>query len=84
MTTEASQPTTVQVKVTLNGAEQEAAVEPRLLLVHFIRETLNLTGTHIGCDTTHCGACTVLFGRKAGKVLHHFCRSGQRTGYKDG
>ena len=60
MTTEASQPTTVQVKVTLNGAEQEAAVEPRLLLVHFIRETLNLTGTHIGCDTTHCGACTVL------------------------
>ena len=42
MTTEASQPTTVQVKVTLNGAEQEAAVEPRLLLVHFIRETLNL------------------------------------------
>ena len=44
----------------MNGAEQEAAVEPRLLLVHFIRETLNLTGTHIGCDTTHCGACTVL------------------------
>ena len=60
MTTEASQPTTVQIKVTLNGEEREAAVEARLLLVHFIRETLNFTGTHIGCDTTHCGACTVL------------------------
>ena len=60
MTTEASQPTTVQISVTVNGEAREAAVEPRLLLVHFIRETLNLTGTHIGCDTTHCGACAVL------------------------
>ena len=60
MTTEASQPAMVSIRVTLNGTEQEASVEPRLLLVHFIRETLNLTGTHIGCDTTHCGACTVL------------------------
>ncbi len=59
MTTE-SQPTQVQVKLTLNGAEREAVVEPRLLLVHFIRETIGLTGTHIGCDTSHCGACTVL------------------------
>ena len=59
MTTE-SQPTPVQVKLTLNGAEREAVVEPRLLLVHFIRETIGLTGTHIGCDTSHCGACTVL------------------------
>ena len=59
MTTE-SQPTQVQVKLTLNGAEREAVVEPRLLLVHFIRETISLTGTHIGCDTSHCGACTVL------------------------
>ena len=60
MTTEASQPTTVQISVTVNGEARAADVEPRLLLVHFIRESLNLTGTHIGCDTTHCGACTVL------------------------
>ena len=49
----------VQINVTVNGDEQTADVEPRLLLVHFIRETLGLTGTHIGCDTTHCGACTI-------------------------
>ena len=60
MTTEATEPTTVQITVTVNGEAREAAVEPRLLLVHFIRENLNMTGTHIGCDTTHCGACTVL------------------------
>ncbi len=50
---------TVSINVTVNGEEHAAEVEPRLLLVHFIRETLGLTGTHIGCDTTHCGACTV-------------------------
>ena len=44
----------------MNGAPQEAAVESRLLLVHWLRDVLRLTGTHIGCDTTHCGACTVL------------------------
>ncbi len=49
------------VQVTINGAKREAEVEPRLLLVHLIREVFRLTGTHIGCDTTHCGACTVLF-----------------------
>ena len=48
------------IKVTINGEVKEADVEPRLLLVHFIREDLELTGTHIGCDTTSCGACTVL------------------------
>ena len=48
------------VKVTINGEKYEADVEPRLLLVHLIRENFRLTGTHIGCDTTHCGACTVL------------------------
>lgn len=47
------------VKLTLNGQVVEADIEPRLLLVHFIREVANLTGTHIGCDTTSCGACTV-------------------------
>src|SRR5256884_1432795 len=48
------------ITVTVNGEQRTAEVEPRLLLVHFLRETLRLTGTHIGCDTTHCGACTVL------------------------
>jgi len=51
---------THKIQVTINGAVKEAEVESRLLLVHFIRENLNLTGTHIGCDTTSCGACTVL------------------------
>lgn len=50
---------TVPITVTVNGEVRQAEVEPRLLLVHFIRETLGLTGTHIGCDTTSCGACTV-------------------------
>ena len=48
------------VKVAINGEKHEAEVEPRLLLVHLIRENLRLTGTHIGCDTSHCGACTIL------------------------
>ena len=47
------------VTMKVNGAEVEGLVEPRTLLVHFIRENLPLTGTHIGCETTHCGACTV-------------------------
>ena len=49
-----------QIRVTVNGASHEVEVESRLLLVHLIRDQLRLTGTHIGCDTTHCGACTVL------------------------
>ena len=49
-----------QIRVKVNGAERQAEVESRLLLVHLLRETLSMTGTHIGCDTTHCGACTVL------------------------
>ena len=48
------------IAVTVNGQDRAAAVEARMLLVHFIRETLGLTGTHIGCDTSGCGACTVL------------------------
>jgi carbon-monoxide dehydrogenase small subunit len=48
------------VETTVNGALRSAAVEARTLLVHYIRESLGLTGTHIGCDTTSCGACTVL------------------------
>jgi carbon-monoxide dehydrogenase small subunit len=50
----------MEITVTVNGAEQSAGVEPRLLLVHLIREVFGLTGTHVGCDTTSCGACTVL------------------------
>jgi len=47
------------IKLTVNGKELEALVEPRTLLIHFLREDLNLTGPHIGCETSHCGACTV-------------------------
>jgi carbon-monoxide dehydrogenase small subunit len=50
----------MEITVTVNGSPRKADVEPRTLLVHFIRETLQLTGTHVGCDTTSCGACTVL------------------------
>jgi carbon-monoxide dehydrogenase small subunit len=50
----------MHIQLSINGEKYEADVEPRLLLVHLIRENLRLTGTHIGCDTTHCGACTVL------------------------
>jgi len=56
---------TVPIKVTVNGVEQSSDVEPRLLLVHYLRETLRLTGTHIGCDTSHCGACTVVMDGRA-------------------
>ena len=51
--------TTTHISVTVNGEAREADVEPRLLLVHLLRENFGLTGTHIGCDTSNCGACTV-------------------------
>jgi aerobic carbon-monoxide dehydrogenase small subunit len=57
--------TTVRVRV--NGQEHTAEIEARLLLVHFLRETLGLTGTHIGCDTSNCGACTVILNSQAVK-----------------
>jgi carbon-monoxide dehydrogenase small subunit len=50
---------TVPVTLTVNGRRYQRFVDPRMLLVHFLREELSLTGTHIGCETTHCGACTV-------------------------
>jgi aerobic carbon-monoxide dehydrogenase small subunit len=53
-----------KIKVTVNGAAREAEVDSRLLLVHLIREDFRMTGTHIGCDTTHCGACTLLLDGK--------------------
>jgi aerobic carbon-monoxide dehydrogenase small subunit len=50
---------TFRVRVNVNGEARESEVEPRLLLVHYLRDVLGLTGTHVGCDTTNCGACTV-------------------------
>jgi carbon-monoxide dehydrogenase small subunit len=54
----------VGVRVTVNGTPRSATIETRTLLVHFLRENLGLTGTHIGCDTTNCGACTILLDGK--------------------
>jgi carbon-monoxide dehydrogenase small subunit len=54
----------VHITVTVNGAQREADIEPRLLLVDFVRSVLGLTGTHSGCDTTSCGVCTVLLDGK--------------------
>jgi len=62
----------MQVQVSINGEQHQADVEPRLLLVHLIRDVLRLTGTHIGCDTTHCGACTVLLDGRAVKSCTMF------------
>ena len=55
------------IRVTVNGVERSSDVEPRQLLVHYLRDTLNLTGTHVGCDTGQCGACTVLMDGEAVK-----------------
>ena len=56
-----------QIQVRVNGKSRESEVEPRLLLVHYLRDTLGLTGTHVGCETSICGACTVLLDGKAVK-----------------
>jgi aerobic carbon-monoxide dehydrogenase small subunit len=56
-----------RVTITVNGQRRTADIEPRLLLVHLLRQGLKLTGTHTGCDTTNCGACTVLFDGRAVK-----------------
>jgi aerobic carbon-monoxide dehydrogenase small subunit len=61
-----------QVSMTVNGTTVEALVEPRTLLIHFLREQLNLTGPHIGCDTSHCGACTVDLDGKSVKTCTMF------------
>ena len=60
------------ISVSVNGVAEPREVEPRLLLVHFIRETLGLTGTHVGCDTSQCGACTVLLDGVAVKSCSLF------------
>ena len=57
----------ILVRIRVNGEQREAMTEPRTLLVEFLREQLNLTGTHIGCDTTYCGACTVLLNGRTVK-----------------
>ena len=62
----------MNVEIDVNGNARTADVEPRLLLVHFLRVTLALTGTHIGCDTTSCGACTVLLDGVPVKSCTHF------------
>ncbi|MBI4482872.1 MAG: (2Fe-2S)-binding protein [Acidobacteria bacterium] len=56
-----------QIQITVNGKRHEDQVEPRLLLVHYLREVLGLTGTHVGCETSICGACTVVLDGKAVK-----------------
>jgi aerobic carbon-monoxide dehydrogenase small subunit len=60
------------ITVKINGVEHTQSVEPRLLLVHFIRDVVGLTGTHVGCETTNCGACTVIFNGKAIKSCTMF------------
>jgi len=67
-----TKPATHAITVTVNGEEHSLEVEPRLLLVHLIREKFALTGTHVGCDTTSCGACTVLVDGTPIKSCTHF------------
>jgi aerobic carbon-monoxide dehydrogenase small subunit len=57
----------VEIRLTVNGTEHQDEVESRLLLVHYLRDTLGLTGTHVGCDTSQCGACTVLLNGRSVK-----------------
>jgi len=67
-----TKPTTQEIAVTVNGQEHSLVVESRLLLVHLLREKLGLTGTHVGCDTSSCGACTVLVDGVPLKSCTHF------------
>jgi aerobic carbon-monoxide dehydrogenase small subunit len=67
-----TKPDTHTINVTVNGSEHTLEVEPRLLLVHLLREKLGLTGTHVGCDTSSCGACTVLVDGTPIKSCTHF------------
>jgi carbon-monoxide dehydrogenase small subunit len=65
-------PVKLPVKMTINGQSTSHEVEPRLLLVHYIRETVGLTGTHVGCDTSQCGACTITMNGQAVKSCNLF------------
>ncbi len=62
----------VKIQVKVNGTTHTSDVEPRLLLVHYLRDVLNLTGTHVGCDTSQCGACTILVGGVSTKACTLF------------
>src|SRR3954465_15426247 len=64
--------TMADIVMTVNGRLRKAHVEPRMLLVHYLREQLHLTGTHVGCDTTQCGACTVLVDGRGAKACTLF------------
>lgn len=68
----------IKITVKVNGREYSHEVDPRLLLVHYIRDVLGLTGTHVGCDTSNCGACTVIMNGKAVKscTLYAFMADG--------
>jgi len=63
---------TLPVKMTINGTNHRHEVEPRMLLVHYIREVVGLTGTHVGCDTSQCGACTIILNGQAVKACNVF------------
>ena len=69
-----------RISMTVNGKVRTGNVDPRVLLVHFLREQLRLTGTHIGCDTTQCGACTVLVDGRSAKSCTHLRGAGRRIG----
>ncbi|HVB62032.1 MAG TPA: (2Fe-2S)-binding protein [Ktedonobacteraceae bacterium] len=61
-----------EISMTVNGQQHQSSVEPRMLLVHYLRDVLDLTGTHIGCDTSQCGACTVLVNGESVKSCTMF------------
>ena len=71
-----------RVSFAVNGVRHELELEPRELLVYFLRERLGLTGTNVGCDTSSCGACTVLLERRVGEVVHA-CSASRPTGRGD-
>ncbi len=68
-----------QITVTVDGVKYVDQVEPRLLLVHYLREVIGKTGTPVGCDTSNCGACTVLMDGAVGQELLGSCRAGGRV-----
>src|SRR3954467_6155765 len=72
MASTSNAPAKLAISVTVNGQTHSAEVEPRLLLVYFLREDLGLTGTHVGCDTSQCGACTVLLDDRPVKACTLF------------
>ena len=62
----------MKIQVKVNGTAHTSEVEPRLLLVHYLRDVLNLTGTHVGCDTSQCGACTIIVNGRSTKACNMF------------